>query len=125
MSTEFVGAIILELDGRQIEAHSLDATIRTGRKLVKTMNRTGRPAGHSKGVEEIELKLSVPIPVNGSDEPDWLRVADAKITQYPLDGAGKKVSYLNCFVTEAGEKYTVDDTAMRDLSLFTLRRVEG
>ena len=38
---EYVGAIVMEVDGQEIEVTDLKVDTNTGRKLVKTMNRTG------------------------------------------------------------------------------------
>ena len=119
---EYVGAIILELDGQEVEIESLDVTKKTGRKLVKTMNRTGRPKGFARGVSEIQLKVTVVIPLTG--DMDWDAIEGAKITQYPESPGGKRVSYLDCFTTDVGEKYTVDNEAKRDLTMYALREVK-
>lgn len=62
---EYVGAIVMEVDGQEIEVTDLKEDVTTGRKLVKTMNRTGRAKGFSRGIEEIQLSLSVVIPESG------------------------------------------------------------
>lgn len=122
MLEEYVGAIILELDGQEVEVESLSVDTKTGRKLVKTMNRTGRPKGFSRGVSEIQLKVTVVIPLTG--DMDWGAIEGAKITRYPASPGGKRVSYLDCFTTDVGEKYTVDNEAKRDLTMYALREVE-
>ncbi|TVO57524.1 phage tail protein [Denitromonas halophila] len=118
---EYLGAIVMEIDGQEIEVDSLDVTHNTGRRLVKTMNKTGRAKGFSKGIEEFSLRLTVSIPADGS-EPDWKNIQGAKVTVSPL-GGGKRTSYLDCFVTETGGKYGVDGDAKRDLSMMALREV--
>lgn len=118
---EYLGAIVMEIDGQEIEVDSLDVTHNTGRRLVKTMNKFGRAKGFSKGMEEFSLRLSVAIPADGS-EPDWKAVEGAKITVYPLEG-GQRTSYLDCFTTEVGAQYQVDGDAKRDLSMMALREV--
>ena len=37
---EYVGAVVVEVDGREIEAFSCSPSANTGRKPVKTMNRS-------------------------------------------------------------------------------------
>jgi hypothetical protein len=118
---EYLGAIVMELDGREIEVESLDVTVKTGRKQVKTMNRTGRAKGFAQGTEEIALRMTVSIPKSG--EPAWKDIAGAKVTIYPLAAAGSRTSYLDCFTTDVGAKYMVDGEAKRDLSLQALREV--
>ena len=119
---EYVGSIVLEFDGREIEVTSFNVDETTGRKLVKTMNKTGRAKGIAKGIAEINLNLSAVIPLDGAI--DWASIEGAKITQYPLSGSGgQRVSYLDCFTTTAGEKYTVDNEAVIDIQMGALRKV--
>lgn len=118
---EYLGAIVLEVNGVEVEVESLDVTKKTGRKLVKTMNRTGRPAGFSKGVEEIDLKISVFIPVTG--DLDWAAIEGAKLTVFPTVVGGKRTSYQECFTLDVGEKYSTDNEAKRDLSMACMREV--
>lgn len=49
---EYVGAVVVEVDGREIEAFSCSPSANTGRKPVKTMNRSQRIAGYTNGVYE-------------------------------------------------------------------------
>lgn len=118
---EYAGSIVLEIDGVEIDVESLDETNRTGRKLVKTMNKTGRAKGFSRGIAEYELKATVVIPLTG--DLDWENVEGAKITLYPLNAVEQRTTYQDCFVTEVGSKYTVDGEAKRDLSIQALRKV--
>jgi len=119
--TEYEGAIVLEVDGVEVECDSFEPNIKTGRKPVKTMNSTGRSKGFSRGIQEISLKVSVLIPVTG--DLDWENIEGAKLTQYPVGGGGKRVSYLDCYTVEVGEKYKVDNEAMRDLTMNASRKI--
>ncbi|MEQ1967361.1 phage tail protein [Xenorhabdus nematophila] len=122
MLEEYVGAIVLEVDGREIEVTDLDVQINTGRKLVKTMNKTGRAKGYTSGIATYDLSLSVVIPLDG--DLDWGNLVGVKITQYPVNGkGGRRTSYLDCFTTEVGAKYTVDNEAKRDIKMAALREV--
>lgn len=118
MSDKFVGMIVLEINGSEYEVTSVEPSIKTGRKVVKTMNRSGRPTGTSKGIEEYDLKISVAIPKTG--EPDWRALMDAKITIFPQDGGGKRETYTGCSLIEVGSKYSVDNEATRDLTVVAL-----
>ena len=60
---EYVGAVVLEVDGQEIECTSFSEKINTGRQPVKTMNRKRKIAGYSTGIETYELTVAVPIPV--------------------------------------------------------------
>jgi len=107
---EYLGSIVMEIDGREVEVESLDVTFKTGRKLVKTMNRTGRAKGFAKGI-------------GVSGDVNWAAIEGAKITIYPLTDGGSRTSYLDCFTTDVGRKYTVDNEAKQDLSMVALREV--
>lgn len=120
---EYVGSIVLEMDGQEIEVTDLKEDVTTGRKLVKTMNKTGRAKGFSRGIAEYQLTISVVVPLSG--DLNWEGMEGAKITQYPLSGSGgKRVSFLDCFSTQVGASYTVDNEAKRDITVNALRRVE-
>lgn len=118
---EYVGAIVVEVDGRDYDVESLDIGHNTGRKLVKTMGRQGHALGFARGVATYDLKLTVAIPAN--DAVNWADVEGAKVTVYPHGGGGQRKSYLDCFVTEAGEKYSVDNEAKIDITMMALREV--
>jgi hypothetical protein len=119
---EYLGAIVMEIDGSEIEIESLDVTNKTGRKLVKTMNKTGRAKGFCKGIAEYELKITAVIPMTG--DIDWAGIQGAKITIYPQSSGGNRTTYQDCFTLDVGSKYTVDSEAKRDLTMAALREVE-
>lgn len=120
---EYVGAIIIEINGQEIECTDLKEDTQTGRKPVKTMNRTGRSKGFSRGIREYTVTVSAVIPLSG--DLDWESMEGVKITQYPLSGSGgKKASFLDCYTTQVGAQYTVDNEAKRDITFQALRRVE-
>lgn len=119
--TEYLGAIVMEIDGQEVEVESLDVTFKTGRKLVKTMNKTGRAKGFAKGIGEYDLKVTAVIPVTG--DVSWKDIQGAKITIYPFQSSGKRTSYLDCFTVDVGKKYTVDNEAKQDLTMIALREV--
>ncbi|TXG76836.1 MAG: phage tail protein [Rhodocyclaceae bacterium] len=121
MSSEYVGAVILEWDGREIECVSVSSDVSTGKRLVKTMNRSGRAKGHAKGVADFKLSVEVAIPTDGS-EPDWLTIESGKLTVVPVDGIGKREVFTGCEVESMSSKYQVDGAAMRTLSITALDR---
>lgn len=118
---EYQGAIVMEINGQEVEIESLDVSHKTGRKLVKTMNKTGRAKGFAKGIAEYDLKISAVIPLTG--DIDWAGIEGAKITIYPLSVGGKRTSYLDCFTLDVGKKYKVDGEALQDLTMSALREV--
>lgn len=118
---EYVGAIVLSVDGQDVEVVDFSVQAKTGRKLVKTMNRTGRAKGYSKGIAEYDLSVTAVIPDTGA--PDWESIVGAKLTAQPLDPSGQTESYLDCFTTEVGKKYSVDNEARIDIKMNGLRKV--
>ena len=124
MSEEYVGAVVLEWDGREIECASVSSDISTGKRIVKVMNRKARARGHSKGIPDFKLSVEVPIPTDGS-EPDWLTIENAKLTIVPIDSVGQREIFLGCEVETVSSKWQVEGTAMRTLSITALdRRVQ-
>lgn len=121
MSEEYVGAVILEWDGKEIECASISTDIQTGKRLVKTMNRAGRAKGHSKGIATFSLSVEVPIPADGS-EPDWLNITNAKLTTVPIGDVGTREIFTGCEVESMSSKYDAEGTAMRTLSITALDR---
>lgn len=119
---EYLGAIVLEVDGREIDIVSLDTNESTGRTLVKTMNREGRAKGFVKGIATYELTVTAVIPATG--DIDWAAIQGAKITVYPVASEDKRVSYLDCFTISVGNRYDVENEARRDVQMAALRRVE-
>ncbi len=122
--SEFVGAVVLEWDGREIECASITTDVTTGKRLVKTMNRKQRAKGHAKGIPDFRLSVEVPIPTDGS-EPDWLMIENAKLTIDPVDGIGQREVYVGGEVESMSSKYQVEGVAMRTLTITALdRRVQ-
>ena len=120
---EFVGAVVLEVDGEEIECTSFSAKEATGRQPVKTMNRKRRIAGFCTGVATYEITVAVPIPVDGK-EKDWSNVVDAKLVIYPVNGKGQRKAYTGCVVEKMGEKYESEGEAKRDLTMFAVDKVK-
>ncbi|MBH2948292.1 phage tail protein [Serratia marcescens] len=120
---EYVGSIVMEVDSQEIEITDFDVQSVTGRKLVKTMNKKGKAKGFSRGIATYELSVSAVIPEG--DAPDWANMEGVKITIYPLNSNDKRTSYLDCFTTEVGEKYTVDNEAKIDIKLNALDKVDA
>ncbi|MCL1618334.1 phage tail protein [Ralstonia pseudosolanacearum] len=120
---EYLGAIVLEVDGREVEIESYTTSDKTGRKLVKTMNRTGRPSGFTQGVGEYNLTITAPVPTDPTEEVDWASITSAKLTHYPSTTTGQRVSYLGCFTQEVSEKYEVDNEAKRDITMSAIKKV--
>jgi len=118
---EYTGIVILEVDSQEIEITSYSVTEKTGRKAVKTMNRALRVKGFARGIVTYEVSVTAVIPLTG--DIDWAAIEGAKMTIYPPDPGGKRTSYLDCFSEEVGDKYTVDNEAVRDIKLTAVRKV--
>jgi hypothetical protein len=119
---EFVGAISLEVDSKEIEVTSMSVQTTTGRKPVKTMNKAMRAKGFSRGIVTYELSISAVVPLTGLPI-DWANIEGAKITVQPV-GGGQRYSYIDCFAVDAGEKYQVEGEATVDVKLVALRKVQ-
>jgi len=119
---EYVGAVVLEVDGKEYDVVDLNVDHQTGRKLVKTMNKTGRALGYHKGVETWELSVTAAIPFDSA--PDWEGIEGAKITIYPLSEGGQRESYTDCVCVSTGKKYSVENEARVDLKLVALNHVK-
>ena len=109
---KYAGSAVLEVDGIEVEIIDLNVTRQPGRKLVKTMNSDGHARGFSKGIATWEISLTAVLPIDGT-EIDWDEMSDAKLT-----------SYLGCFSTPVGEKYSVDNEAVIDVQVTALKKVK-
>ena len=118
----YAGAIIMEVNGRDIEIVSLKPQTTTGRKPVKTMNRQGRVMGYADGVTEHKLSLTAAIPIDGT-EIDWDNITRAKITIYLINKEERRVSYLDWFTTECSEQYEADNEAKIDIEMIALHKI--
>ncbi|HFV6019778.1 TPA: multidrug DMT transporter permease [Escherichia coli] len=103
---EYIGSIVLEIDSQEIEITDLDVQINTGRKLVKTMNKSGRAKGFARGIATYELSVSAVIP--DTNEPDWENLEGVKISLYPLSNSGKRTSYSIRHDAESPDSCTID-----------------
>lgn len=120
MSDIYVGQIVLSINGVDYDVKSVDDTVKTGRVIVRTMNRTGRPKGTAAGMAEYELRVSVAIPKTG--EPIWEAMVDAKLTIEPQDGGGLRETWTGVTLLEMGSKYALEGEAVRDLTLAALNK---
>ncbi|QOF68299.1 phage tail protein [Actinobacillus sp. GY-402] len=122
MAEAYVGSAVLEVDGVETEITDLNVTKTTGRKLVKTMNSTGKAKGFARGIQLWELNVTAAVPLEGNI--DWENIEDGKVTVYPLGQNDKRTTYRGCFTESVGEKYTVDNEEVQDVKLFALDCIE-
>lgn len=118
----YVGAVVMEINGRTVDIISIKPKTSTGRKVVKTMNPSGKVRGFADGVTEYSLSLTAAIPFDGT-EIDWENISKAKITIYPVNKEEKRISYLNCFSTECSSAYEVENEARIDIEMIALDKV--
>lgn len=116
---EYVGTIVMEVNGVEYEISSVDPNIKTGNKVVPSMNSQKRALGTTTGAKEISLKVEAFIPLDGS-EPDWDNMKNATITIYPASAGGKREIYIGCTTEEVGSKYTVNKEAVRSITMHAL-----
>lgn len=122
MALEYDGEVVIEINGKEVDVVSFDDTVNTGRKPVKTMNRTGRAKGSVVGIETIEMKITSPSPTTG--EFNWRTMKDAQIVIYPVGTTSKRTTYIDSNVSSVGSKYQLEGEAVRDISLYCLRKVD-
>lgn len=121
MALEYVGSIVLDVNSVEVEVSDFNPTETTGKKLVKTMNSTGRAKGYTQGIATWELAITAVVPKDATI--NWAQIAGAKLTQTPL-GSGKRTTYQDVFVTQVGEQYTVDSEARINITAFALNKIE-
>jgi hypothetical protein len=121
MSIEYDGEVVVEINGQEVDVISFDDTVNTGRKPVKTMNRTGRAKGSVTGIQTVEMKITAPSPASG--EYDWDEMKDAQIVIYPIGNVTKRTTFMDCNVTSIGSRYQLEGEMVRDISLYALRKV--
>lgn len=122
MAIEYTGSVVLEVNSQEIEVTEFNPRETTGKKLVKTMNSTGRAKGYTNGIATYELSITAVVPVK--KDIDWAGIVGAKLTQYPLSDTGTRTTYQDVFVTEVGEQYSVDSEARISITAFALNKIE-
>jgi len=122
MSIEYDGEIVCEINGVEIDIVSFDDTVKTGKKIVKTMNRKGKPKGSVKGIQDVTMKITAPAPAIG--EFSWRTMVDARIVIYPVDNPSKRTTFFDCNVDNVGSKYQLENEMVRDISLYALDKVD-
>lgn len=120
MLEEYVGSIVMEVDGTDVDVVSVQAQRNTGRKPVKTMNRHRRVKGVASGIREFSLRVTAVVPKN--KPMDWDAIAGAKITLE--DENGGRETYLDCFTVSASSQYDAENEARIDLEMIALDYVK-
>lgn len=120
MAIDYDGEVVVEINGVETDVISFDDTVSTGRKPVKTMNRTGRAKGSVNGIQTVTMKITAPAPAVG--EYSWANMRDALIVTYPVGNPAKRTSYFSSNVDSVGARYQLEGEAVRDVSLYCLRK---
>ena len=102
MSTEYVGSVTLYVGATEVEVTKIDVKNITGKKEVKTMNRTRRVKAFTRGVGQYDISFTAVVPTDGT-VIDWDKIEDAKISLVPDINGARPTSYLGCCAKEAGE----------------------
>lgn len=118
----YVGAVVMEINGTEVEIISIKPKTTTGRKVVKTMNRRGKARGYADGVTEYSLSVTAAIPFDGT-EIDWENITNAKITIFPISAEEKRTSYLKCLTIDCSEAYEVENEARIDIEMAAMDKV--
>ncbi|VTY07003.1 Uncharacterised protein [Neisseria subflava] len=93
MSTEYVGSVTLYVGATEVEVTKIDVKNITGKKEVKTMNRTRRVKGFMRGVGQYDISFTAVVPTDGT-VIDWDKIEDAKISLVPDINGARPTSYL-------------------------------
>ena len=118
MAEEAVGIIVLSVDGQDYDCASCTPKIDTGKKPIKTMNRTRKVRYRAGGVETYTLDVSVVIP-DGKDTVDWGAIVDARLSIESITGNHRK-TYIDCTTQTVSDAYSVEGETRRDLTMFAM-----
>lgn len=110
-----VGLIILSVNGQDYDCASCAPKTDTGKKIIKTMNRTLKARYKSNGIKTYSLSVSVVIP-DGKDDISWDDVEDARISLESPSGNFRE-TYIGCEVITKSDSYSVDGETRRDLEM--------
>ncbi len=112
---EIVGSIVLSVNGRDVDCASFSPKHEAGRKLVPSMNRTGRARLSTKTTKS--TMMSVEVFIFENDDIDWGSIGDGTITIEAYEGS-KRETYTGCGVTNVSEQYGDGSEAKRSLEMF-------
>lgn len=117
MATEYIGACIAELDGKEASVTSVDTTVTGGFKKVLLMGKAG-VVRVNKGYD---ISLKAVTAINGSS-PNWEALQGGKFTLSPVE-SNIRISFLDCYFQEQNESYTVDNEAVYDVKIFAMKKI--
>ena len=111
INATYVGAVILEIDGIEVEVQSFSKKHNTGRKSVKAMNRKASPLGYAMGIKTWELSFKAPIKI-ADKEFDLTLISKSKITYWPVGKPNARKSLIDVFVTNVSDDFETENEAI-------------
>lgn len=118
MTKEYVGTIILTINGVDVECKSFKADRDPKRKAVMTMNRKGRATGTTQGVREYGITVSAPVQPNGLDIA-WDDIEGALLSVYDRKGVLIE-QYIDAFTKKVGTSYELEGESVHDVEMGAL-----
>ncbi|MBK0062383.1 MULTISPECIES: hypothetical protein [unclassified Acinetobacter] len=115
MDDEFVGTIVLYVNGDEIDCASVNPTEQAGRKLVSTMNSKGRANKSARTTKSGAIQIEAYIPEEGA--LDWASISGATLVIESLDGSYRE-TYSGVGVITVGKKYQNESEATQSLDCF-------
>lgn len=117
-----VGAIVMSMNGQDVEVLSITPDENTGRQLITTMNRAGRARVTVDGVAVGGLTWEVVIPKSG--DLKWEDIDDGRIVVETRDGAHYR-TYSGVGVSTVSVAYTSNGASVRTLTGFYTNFIES
>lgn len=115
MADEFVGTIVLYVNGEEVDCKAVNPTENTGRKLVATMNSKGRANKSAKTTASGGITIEVLVESAGG--LDWASIEDARVTATSEDGSYRE-TWTGVGVSTVGKQFSVDNEAVQSLDCF-------
>lgn len=120
MAINYVGTIVLTVNGKEYDCVSFAPKGNSGHKPVSTMNSEGRVRGVAKVTKAGTFSLEVVIPEN--DAFDWQELQAARITVQSQDGQFR-TTYSECYSENISEQFQDGNEAKRSIDGFYLRKI--
>lgn len=113
---ELVGAIVLYVDGQEIDCDGVNPVEEGLRKLVPTMNSKGRGNKSASTTSTGKIQVDAFIPKKGSI--NWANISGATIIIESQDDGSYREIYYGVGVESVGKQYKVGEAAVQTLNCF-------
>lgn len=113
---ELVGAIVLYVDGQEIDCSAVNPTEEGMRKLVPTMNSKGRANKSASLTASGKIQVEAFIPKKGS--VDWANISNATIIIESQDDGSYRETYSGVGVISVGNQFKIGEEAVQSLECF-------